>query len=163
MTTKFISLITGLVSLAVYLQSQLSSNDPLFSLISNNFIVNLSMLGLAAAAIAISFQTGFKSWYSYAACALAAVILCIAGIAGIFFPGLVYIFWDVLLPLNYMMMLEWGIIFGLSSLTYRHAARPQHIRLPEASNLSAKLQTVFPDSKIPHSPQSSRTRRTQPA
>lgn len=163
MTTKFISLITGLVSLAVYLQSQLSSNDPLFSLTSNNFIVNLLMLLLAVAAIAVSFQTRFKSWYSYAACTSAAVVLCIAGIAGIFFPNFLYFFWDILLPLNYMIMLECGVIFGLSSLTYKHAARPQRLSLPEPSSITTKFQAVFPDSKIPHSPQTSRTRRAQPA
>ena len=163
MTTKFISLITGLVSLVVYLQSQLSSNDPLFSLTSSSFIVNLLMLILAATAITVSFKTSFRSWYSYAGSALAAIALCFVGIAGIFFPNLVYFFWNILLPLNYMVMLECGVVFGLSCLTYKHATRPQSLRLPEPSSLTAKLHAVLPDSKIPHSPQSSRTRRTQPA
>lgn len=163
MITRFLSLATGIVTLDVYLRSQLSSNDPLFLFTSDSLAVNLAMLMLVGAVVAVSFRKQFNSWFSYALCSAAAVILITSGIAGFFLPAFTYSIWDIILPLNYMIMLESGAILGISALTYKHAARPQSLKIPESAMIANKLKLVFPAPKTSHSPNSSRTRRAQPA
>jgi len=152
MGIKFISLVTGLVTLDVYLQSQLFSNGPLFLLISNNIIVNSLMVALAAGAIFVSFRNGFKNWYFYAACTLAAILLTAIGFAGVFFGTLVYSFWYVSSPLDFLFLLQFGIIFSLCCLSYNHAKRPKNVRLPQLVPLGARFKTALPVPKISHPP-----------
>ena len=160
MSTKFISLATGIVTLDVYLQSQLHSNDPLFLLVSNNLAVNMLMVVLAALAIAASFKTRFVSWYTYAATSALAAALLTVGAAGIFFSGFTYSLWMVFQPLNYMLLMAFGSVLGVCSLAYKHDPRPANLRLPLPA---LPFKPVFPVPKISHSPLSSRHRRTQPA
>jgi uncharacterized membrane protein len=160
MTTKFISLATGIVTLDVYLQSQLHSNDPLFLLVSNNLAVNMLMVVLAAVAISVSFRKRFSSWYSFAATAALAAIFLTVGAAGILFSGFTYSLWMVFLPLNYMMLISFGTVLGICALSYQHAPRPESARWP-LPVLPARLASPMP--KISHSPLSSLPRRPQPA
>ena len=149
MTTKFISLATGIVTLDVYLQSQLHSNDPLFLLVSNNLAVNMFMVVLAALAISVSFRKRFGSWYSYAATLALAVIFLTVGAAGILFSGFTYSLWMVFLPLNYMMLISFGTVLGICALSYRHAPRPESARLPLPA---LPFRFVLPVPKIPQFP-----------
>lgn len=149
MITKFISLATAIVTLDVYLQSQLSSNDPLFSFISNNLAANMLMVTLAAAAVAVSFRKRFDSWYGYAAASAGAAMLIIVGGGGFFFSGFLPSLWMVALPLNYLLMLEFGVIMGVCALSYKHQPRPASARLPRPP-LPFKL--AFPVPRIPHFP-----------
>jgi hypothetical protein len=155
MTTKLISLVTGLATLAVYLQSQLSSNDPLFLLVSNSLVINVLMVALAAAGIAVAFREKFDSWQSYLASSLLGAGLIIIGVAGLGITSLTYA-WDALLPLNYVMMLQVGIVLSICNLSYRHQPVPRALRptvwLPKA----LKYRPVFPAPKIPHSPSMAR-------
>jgi hypothetical protein len=160
MTTRFISLATGIVTLDVYLQSQLHSNDPLFLLVSNNLAVNMLMVVIAALAVSVSFRKRFSSWYSYAATSALAAIFLTVGAAGILFSGFTYSLWMVFLPLNYMMLISFGTVLGICALSYQHAPRPESARLPLPA-LPARL--VSPMPKISHSPLSSQRRRTQTA
>jgi hypothetical protein len=107
-------------TLIVYLQSQLESNDALFLFISSSLAVNILMVALSCATVWLSFQPKFKSGRLYLAVLYSAVALCAIGAIGVFSAGLDRYFFDVIKPLNYMLMLEAGIIFSLCALTYEH-------------------------------------------
>ena len=154
MTTKFISLATGIVALDVYLQSQLHSGDPLFLVVSSNLAINMIMVVLAALAVSVSFRKHFSNWYSYAATASAAGLLLIIGGAGMFLSNVLYMLPPAILPLNYIMMLQCGIVLAASALSYQHAPRPASVRLPSTAFLS---NIAFPVPKISHSPLAGRT------
>lgn len=157
MITKFISLATAIVTLDVYLQSQLSSNDPLFLLISNNIAVNMLMVSLAAIAVAVSFRKRFASWQGYALVSALAATLVILGAAGTFFSGFIYSLWTIFLPLNYLMMLEFGVVLGLCSLTYKHTPRPQNAPRLSRPRLAQSFKPVLPVPKTSHFPLGGRT------
>ena len=150
MTTRFLSLATAIVILDVYLQSQLSSSDPLFYFASNNLLINAGLILMAVLMVNVSFKTKFRSWYGYAGCATAAIILSFIGLMGILFSDVDNFLSNVLLPLNYLFILEAGVVFGLCALTYEHAPAPARVREFEWSRLTAKLAFLIP--KIPHSP-----------
>jgi hypothetical protein len=92
MTTKFISLATAIVLLDVYLQSQLSSSDPLFLFASNNFAVNAGLLILGGLMVAVSFKDKFRYWWSFVGCSLLAVVCGTIGVIGTFFSNVLYAF-----------------------------------------------------------------------
>ena len=161
MVTKFISLATGIVTLDVYLQSQLYSSDPLFLFASSNLAVNVLLVGLMGLAVYFSFIKRFKSWYSFAACSAMAILTGALGLAGTFFSSVTYWLPNLIMPLDYMILLEAGVIFGLCSLSYSHAEAPFEIRLPKLSALTAKFDFRFP--RIPRSTGPARNRRIQPA
>jgi len=150
MTRKFISLATAIVTLDVYLRSQLYSNDPLFLFASSGLAINIGMVAIAACAVAVSFMNRFKSWYSYAACTAAAVLFIVGGLAGAMLSDVAYAFSNLLLPLDYLFILQAGIVGGLCSLSYKHASMPFQIKTPNLAGWLNKI--VLPVPKIPHSP-----------
>ncbi len=157
MVTKSISLVTGLVSLDVFLRSQLSSNDPLFLFVSSGLIVNLLMVGLSAAAIYVSYRKKFSNWYAYMLCSALAFLFVGTGFLGIFYSDYIHSVWSSLLPLNYILMMQTGIVFGICSLSYNHADMPANVR-QRLNNLPQlpKLNLVLPVPKTLHPPNSFR-------
>lgn len=149
MLTKVLSLVTGIGTLDVYLQSQRSSSDLLFAVISGNLIINMLMVGLAALAISVSYRRVFITWNGYAACAILAALLIFIGGGGIFFSGFSSVFWTIFMPLNYLLMLEIGVILGINCLSYKHPEQPAWVQLPGVT-LPSRL--AFPVPRIPHSP-----------
>lgn len=139
MTTKFISLATGIVLLDVYLRSQLYSSDPLFLFASSNTFLNAGLLILVALTIGVSFKNRFRHWWSYAACTAGAVIFGTIGILGTFFGDLLYWFPQFLQLIDSMFLLEAGVVFGISALSYKHAKAP----------FKFKLRWPKPAAKIP--------------
>lgn len=153
MAIKIISLVTGLVTLDVYLQSQLFSKGPLYYLVSDNIFINILMIAISAAGIWLSFRSRFKSWYSYAICAAVGVFMIFLGLWGMFFDSFIYSFWNIFSPLNYVLLLQYGIVFVLCSLAFKHAKRPKNANLSAVSAaMVGKLKPVFPVPKIPHFP-----------
>jgi hypothetical protein len=120
MTRKFLSLATAIGILYVYLQSQLHSDDALFLVTSSNFAVNIALLGLAAAAVGVSFKDKFKMWESYLANMVMGVTLLFVGSIGVIYTSLDNYFSGLLKPLDYFIIIELGIIYGIFSLTYSH-------------------------------------------
>lgn len=153
MVLKLISSATGLVTLDVYLQSQLSSNGPLFYLASDNTLINILMIVISAAGIYVAFRGRFKSWYSYAACMALGALMILMGIAGVFFDTFIYSFWSIFSPLNYALLLEYGIVLSICSLTFKHAKRPKNVRQAISPTAAlSKLKLALPVPKIPHTP-----------
>jgi hypothetical protein len=146
MTRKFISLAMVIVTLDVYIRSQLHPNDPLFLFISNTTAVNIGMVLLVGLVVAVSFKDHFRSWIGYAGSAALALILTSAGIAGFFSSGFSYWLSGLILPLNSLMILEAGVILGICALSYPHPAR---LRIP-LPQLIPRLAFLVP--RIPHSP-----------
>ena len=145
MTRKFISLAMVIVTLDVYIRSQLHPGDPLFLFISSTTAVNIGMVLLVGLVVAISFKDRFRSWIGYAGTAALAFFLASVGFAAFFSSGFSYWLSGVLLPLNSLMILEAGVILGLCALSYPHPARP--VSVPQ---LIPRLVFLIP--RIPHSP-----------
>jgi hypothetical protein len=120
MTRKFLSLATAIGILYVYLQSQLHSDDALFLVTSPNFAVNIALLGLAASAVGVSYKDKFKMWESYLVNSLVGGVLLFIGLIGVVYTSLDNYFSGLLNPLDYFIILELGIIYGIFSLTYSH-------------------------------------------
>lgn len=155
MTTKFISLATGIVFLDVYLRSQLYSSDPLFLFASSNTLVNAGLLALIAVMVAVSFKDKFHHWWSFAGCTAAAIILGIIGLVGLFFSDIWYPFPQILQPLDYMLLIEAGAVFGICSLSYRHSRAPFKLSWPQPTVLLNNL--AFPVPKALQSPHGTRS------
>lgn len=119
-------------TLIVYLQSQLASNDALFLFISNNLVINILMVGLAAYTVWLSFLRKFTSRYVYGMTVAASFSLALLGIAGILSASLDRYMFDVIKPLNYVMILEAAVIMGICALSYKHPALSINLRLPRA-------------------------------
>ncbi|HET9721831.1 MAG TPA: hypothetical protein VFP32_02265 [Candidatus Saccharimonadales bacterium] len=147
MAKKFISLATGIVILDVYLQSQLQPKGILFYFASDNIVFNLGLLVLAIALVGLAFKNKFKHWQSFVVCAAAAVILSVIGAAGLFFLGIGTYFFNYLVPFDFLILLQSGIILGLHAMTIKH--EPAKLRLP-----AALAALPVPDYLIPifHTP-----------
>src|SRR5579884_762581 len=126
MLAKFISLSAAIITLNLTVSSRLDATSPLYYFASNQLWVNLIMIILAGAAVAISFKRGrrFGSWYSYAGCLTAATLLILLGGLGVFYSNFLLDGWDLMLPLNFLMMLECGLVLAICGLSYKHARRP---------------------------------------
>jgi hypothetical protein len=151
MVRRLVSLAMGVFILDVYIRSQLTPNDPLFLFVSANAAINTGLILLSYLLIIVSFSRKFANWFSYAGCAILAVVLLIVGGLGLF-PGLFSQYWisNNLLPMDSMLVLEAGVILALCSLTYEHAAQPEWLK---NFNLAAwRRWFAFPAPKIPHSP-----------
>lgn len=120
MIRRFLSLATAIGILYVYLQSQLHSDDALFLVTSPSFAVNITLLGLAVVAVAISYKDKFKVWESYFVSNILAAVLITVGTAGVIYSSLDNYFSGVLKPMDYFIILELGIIYTIIGLTYAH-------------------------------------------
>jgi len=145
MVTRSISLATGLVSLAVFLASQLFSNDPLFLFISSGLIVNILMVGLSAAAIYISYQKRFSSWYVFFVCSMLAIVMMASGFLGVFYSDSIHSLFSALLPFDYILTMQCGIVFAICALSYEHADMPASVR----SRLKSLPALPRPDFVLP--------------
>lgn len=117
-------------TLIVYLQSQLQSNDALFLFISSNLLVNICMIGLSSYLVWLSFQSEFKRAAPYVASVLGAVLFTIAGMVGILSASFDRYMFDVIKPLDYVLLFEAGILLGICALSYKHPVVSFSIRLP---------------------------------
>jgi hypothetical protein len=111
--------------------------------------------------IVVSFKDKFRHWWSYVSCSLLAIACGMLGVIGTFFSNLLYSFPNLLLPLDYLFLLQAGVVLGIACLSYEHAAIPDRLRLPRPSNLFNNL--AFPVPKTLQSPTGSNPRGAQPA
>jgi hypothetical protein len=120
MTRKFLSLATATGILYAYLQSQLHSDDALFLVLSSNIAVNLALLGLACLAVRLCYMDRFKAWETYLATAVAGGLLSFIGAAGVIYTSWDNYFGGFVKPLDYFVILELGVIYGMIGLSYGH-------------------------------------------
>ena len=120
MIRRFLSLATAIGILYVYLQSQLHSDDALFLVTSSSIAVNLALLSLAALAVRISYKDKFKAWESYLTTVIIGAILLMIGTVGVIYTSWDNYFSGVIKPMDYFIIMELGIIYGIISLSYSH-------------------------------------------
>jgi len=120
MVRRFLSLATAIGILYVYLQSQLHSDDALFLVTSSNIAVNIAMLSLAVVGVRLSYKDKFKAWETYLANNIIGGVLLFIGLAGVIYTSLDNYFSGAIKPLDYFILLELGIIYGIIGLTYSH-------------------------------------------
>jgi hypothetical protein len=155
MIRRGISLAMAAAILIVYLQSQLASNDALFLFISSNLAVNICLIGLACTAVWLSFQTKFKSARAYIATSAASAGLGLFGIAGLLSAGLDRYLFSVIGPLDYVLLFEAAVVFGICALSYEHpkaSFRLPAVNLVHLRQLAGRLTVPA----LPASPRRSR-------
>jgi hypothetical protein len=119
MTTKLLSSITASGIAYLILQSRLHSDDALFLVASGNIVINLGLGLIAGLAIYLSFIKKFKYRQAYLATLMAAVVLSVIGFAGFAYSGIDYYF-GIIKPLDYVILMQLGMIFGICALSYKH-------------------------------------------
>lgn len=168
MTIKGISLIMAVIILSVYQLSRLDPSGALFSFISNNLLVNIGLIILSVVMVRLSFmKPKFSRKISYGAAAVGAVVFCLLGVASIVFPAVDFHAYSIFKPLDFMVLLEAGIVLSVCALTYEHQPIainlhvPVLIRLPQPSlwrkRLEKRLAVWLPKPVLNH-PHGSRTR-----
>ncbi len=126
MVTKLISLAAAITTLDLAARSQMDAQAPVYYFASSHLWVNIALVALVGLSVALSFKpkSRFNYWSSYAACAAFALLLVILGGLGVFYSNFRLDGWDLLLPLNYLMILECGVVLAISSLSYKHPKQP---------------------------------------
>lgn len=120
MIRRFLSSATAIGILYVYLQSRLHSDDALFLVISSNIAVNIALLSLACLAVRLTYKDKFKVWESYLATVIIGGFLSMIGAAGIIYTSWDNYFGGIIKPMDYFILLELGVIYGIISLSYSH-------------------------------------------
>lgn len=138
MTVRFISLLTGLGVLDVYLQSLYRSSDPLFLFISNNKGVLLTQLLLAVIVVAISFKKSFRYRLSHLVCYGLALALGTFGLVGMVDAQLTNALYNWVKPVDFMISLDYAVCLGICALSFKCA----NLRLP-VRNLVFLLASPF--------------------
>lgn len=151
MIKKAISLVTAIGILYVYLLSQLRSGDALFLITSDSLAVNASLVVIACACVYVCFAERFKHWQTYAACLSAAVLLSTLGLVGVVYTSIDNYFAGVIKPLDYLVLLQTGIIFGISALSNQH--QPIPAKLPRYNRVSfirfkQRLAGLMPEPEV---------------
>lgn len=111
--------------------------------------------------VAVSFKAEFRHWWSFAACAAATAVFGVIGVLGLFFSDTSYTFPQILLPMDYMFILEAAVVFGISALSYEHAPAPFKVKWLQPAVLLNNI--AFPVPKALQSPHDSRSSGASPA
>lgn len=128
MTIKFLSSTTAIGMLYVYLQSQLHSGDALFLVASSNVVINLLLLAVAGLAVKLSFSDKFQTWWSFLIAGIGSMLAVVVGLVGVIYTSFDNLFSGAFLPLDYLILLQLGVIYGLISVAYSHP--PVNFKLP---------------------------------
>lgn len=126
MVTKLLSLASAITIADIAARSHMDAGAPLYAFASTQIWVNVVLAVIVAITVAVSFKrkNRFKSWYTYAGCLALAALLIVTGCVGAFYSNFRLDGWSMLLPLDYVLMLECGVVLAISGLSYRHHKRP---------------------------------------
>jgi hypothetical protein len=129
MVKKSLSLVTAIAIAYVYLESQLQPGDALFLVTSSNIAVNAGLAAIACTGVYISFLDRFKYQQTYAAAVASAVMLSTLGLFGVMYSGFGNNFGGVIKPLDYLIILQLGVVLSIGVLTSQPATR--RLQLPK--------------------------------
>lgn len=143
MVTKLVSLSAAITALDLAARSRLDPGAPVYYFASSHLWVNILLIAIVGLSVAVSFKakSRFSSWYSYAGISSLSVLLIVLGGLGVFYGNFRLDGWDLLLPLDYLMLLECGIVLAISALSYRHPKSP-----PEVASFVSRM---VPSTKAP--------------
>jgi hypothetical protein len=150
MTRKSTSLVMAIATIYLFFQGLTQPNDPLFMIVSANAAINLGLVLLVGFMVWVSFLEKFKHWQLYVITAALSVFLGFVGLMGVMFTSLNYYLSSVLLPLDFLVLLEVGIGLGICALSYRHEPIPsQRYKLPQTNNWLPKPRLQQPRGPRP--------------
>jgi hypothetical protein len=140
MTRKFLSLATVIGLLYVFLLSQLLSDDALFLVVSDNNALNAALLALATGSLYLSYMDKLKSKKIFIGIVLLSVVLSISGTLGFLYASIDNYFNGLIKPLDYIVTMQLGVLFGLHTLVLEH--QPLKIR--------STLRNLVPAFNLPN-------------
>lgn len=129
MTIKVTAVLTFACAVLLYVLSALSPNAPYFYLISGGIALAMIRLALAALALALAFQTRFSTVYGQTLAGLSGAALLVFGTVGIMIPAIDYTLFNYIKPLDYIFLMQLGVLFSLAALSHR----PGNRRMPRLS------------------------------
>ncbi len=124
---KALSLATAAATLYVYQLSQLHSGDALFLVKSDNLALNAAFVALAGYLVYLSFRSRFKSWQTFLGSAVGATLLVSVGLSGFIYSSLGNSFTGAIKPMDYLFLLQAGIIMSICTLSAQHKPIKLHI------------------------------------
>jgi hypothetical protein len=128
MLTKAMSFGAAAVVFIIYQWSMLRPNDALFLFVSNNLVTNILLVALTTGAVRLAFLKRIKQRSAYIGLMAASVSLAVVGLVGILSSGFAYAFFSVFGMLDFVILLEVGIVFSLCALSVEH--QPVRLRFP---------------------------------
>jgi hypothetical protein len=141
MINKILSLVSSIFVVLFYFQSLLQPNDPIFLLKSNSLAINLALVALALGSIYLAFITKFLRWQMYLTIGLAAAALSIFSIIGIVDTHLSFK-WPLEL-LDYFLIFQFGITYGISALSVNHSPIPLSLPRLRVYRLNHRLGELW--------------------
>jgi len=140
MTIKITAIMASVCAVLLYVFAIAFPSDPYFYVISSDLAVVIGRLILAGVLLRLAFKNSFVTSSGHRICAVLSVLLVAFGIAGIIVPPLTYSLFTLFKPMDYLFMIESGIVFGLTSLTYSRGTE-RFPRLSRPRNTQLRLFT----------------------
>lgn len=134
--------ITLLASSAYLLsQSLLDSNSFLFLFAGSSLWINLLIIFLSFIVVLVSYKRKFSGYLTYQSMLILAAALIIFGVSGILISQITYYLYSYFGVLDYIVMLECGLILAFATLTCS-APSKQKSSLRAAFIKSLKIHTL---------------------
>lgn len=135
--TKLIGILTMLGLVDIGAQSLTNSNDLLFLFISNNKLVSVGRILLAALVLSLAYRQTIKYRVTYRAAVLLCLVLIIFPIMTIIDPNIAYYSYGVFKPLDYIVSLDLGLV--LAACLLETNARNQRFAVNNLSTNKLRL------------------------
>lgn len=116
MVSRFICIVLFIVVLATMIFSTVNTNDPLFMFLSDNPITGGIRLAIVAALLAVSFSRRVLKPPFRVVIKTFSIFLVIFGLTSFFTNSLGWVLYNYVMPLDSILMIESGIMFGLAIL-----------------------------------------------
>lgn len=140
MTIKVTAITVSVCVVLLYILATLFPNDPYFYLISSNSAVSIGRLIVAAGLINLAFKKKFTTGYGHRLAAGLAIAAVGFGMAGIVIPPMTYSLFNYFKPMDYLFLIESGVIYGLAAASYERGTK-RFPRLSRPRNTQLRLFT----------------------
>jgi hypothetical protein len=151
MVIKLISLGIVMCVASLFFLGLGATSDPLFLIISDNPLVVLFRMTATLAALVVAFRSRFTYAFSRKLAAWTGAALTAFGAAGVISRTIAYAFDNYIMPYDYFLIIELGVVFVLAALTYESDQR----KFPR-KKLMAKAREAAPAKLALHAPSRSK-------
>jgi hypothetical protein len=136
MTIKVTAITVSVFAMVLYILGAAFPNDPYFDLISSNLIVGIGRLLVAGILLRLALKGRFAAQAGPYIARGAGLALIVLGLIGIVVAPVTYALFSLIKPMDYVFLMQTGIIFCLASLTYaRGTERFPRISRPRNTQL----------------------------